>query len=84
MSTLLIANIVRPITQLRDRAQRLLGAGRAVSGDWPRARGEIGPLVQVFRHVTLERGRAQAAQSAMVEQLMAILKNSPVGIVITR
>ncbi|MEO5794462.1 MAG: diguanylate cyclase [Rhodoferax sp.] len=84
LSTLLIANITRPITQLRDRAQRLLGAGRAVSDDWPRARGEIGQLVQVFRHVTLERGRAQAAQSAMVEQLMAILKNSPVGIVITR
>ncbi len=84
MSTLLIAGIIRPITQLRDRAQRLLGAGRAVADDWPRARGEIGQLVQVFRHVTLERSRAQAAQSAMVEQLMAILKNSPVGIVITR
>lgn len=84
LSTLLIANIVRPITQLRDRAQRLLGAGGAVSEDWPRAGGEIGQLVQVFRHVTLERGRAQVAQTAMVEQLMAILKNSPVGIVITR
>ncbi len=84
-ATLLIANITRPITQLRDRAQRLLDAGSAASADdWPRARGEIGQLVQVFRHVMQERGRAQLAQSAMVEQLVAILKNSPVGIVITR
>ncbi len=84
LSTLLIANIIRPITQLRDRAQKLLGADYTVSDDWPRARGEIGQLVQVFRHVMQERGRAQVAQNAMVEQLMAILKNSPVGIVITR
>lgn len=84
LSTLLIANMVRPITQLRERAQRLLGPGRAVAGDWPRAGGEIGQLVQVFRQVTLQRNRAQAAQNAMVEQLMAILKNAPVGIVITR
>jgi diguanylate cyclase (GGDEF)-like protein/PAS domain S-box-containing protein len=84
LSTLLIANMVRPITQLRDRAQLLLGAGHVGRDDWPRARGEIGQLVQVFRHVMQERGRAQVAQNAMVEQLMAILKNSPVGIVITR
>ena len=84
LASLLIATITRPITQLRDRAQRLLGAGRVVADDWPRARGEIGQLVQVFRYVTTERGRTHAAQSAMVEQLMAILKNSPVGIVITR
>jgi diguanylate cyclase (GGDEF)-like protein/PAS domain S-box-containing protein len=85
LSTLLITNITRPITQLRDRAQLLLGAGHAASAaDWPKARGEIGQLVQVFRHVMQERGRAQVAQNAMVEQLMAILKNSPVGIVITR
>ena len=84
LSTLLISNITRPITQLRDRAQRLLGAEHDPSAGWPRARGEIGELVQVFRHVTMERGRAQAAQNAMVEQLKAILKNASVGIVITR
>lgn len=83
LSTLLISNITRPITQLRDRAQRLLGAEHDPSAGWPRASGEIGQLVQVFRHVTLERGRAQSAQNAMVEQLKAILKNAPVGIVIT-
>lgn len=84
LSTLLIAGITRPITQLRDRAQQLLGAERDPSAGWPRASGEIGQLVQVFRHVTQERNRAQESQSAMVEQLKAILKNASVGIAITR
>ncbi|WP_394792477.1 diguanylate cyclase domain-containing protein [Rhodoferax sp.] len=84
LSTLLISNITRPITQLRDRAQQLLGTDQDAGAGWPEASGEIGQLVQVFRHVTLERGRAQAAQNIMVEQLKAILKNASVGIVITR
>lgn len=80
----LVAWMTRPIERLRDRAEQLLGSDAPQDAGWPRARGEIGDLVRVFREVTIERARASASQRTMAEQLRALLQHASIGIILTR
>jgi len=74
----------RPIRQLRERARQMLGTELAPGEGWAQARGEIGDLAEVLRHVTVANARALENRLTMVQQLQAILANASVGIMITR
>jgi diguanylate cyclase (GGDEF)-like protein/PAS domain S-box-containing protein len=74
----------RPITQLRDRALRVLTEPADVDRDWPVGRDEIGELSRVFRHILRERATAEQGSLRTIGQLQAILDNASVGIAFTR
>lgn len=83
-AALLIVWMTQPISRLRNRAEQLLLSDEAPDAGWPKARGEIGDLVRVFRKVTIERARAHESELVMIGQLRAILNNASIGIIITR
>lgn len=69
--------IARPISQLRDRAERMIIDGDDSADDWPRQGGEIGAMTQAFQ-VLLQTRAGQRTQ------LQAVLDNAEVGLVLTR
>ncbi|HSV54933.1 MAG TPA: diguanylate cyclase, partial [Burkholderiaceae bacterium] len=83
-AALVIVWMTQPISRLRDRAEQTLRSDDAPDEGWPRARGEIGDLVRVFRKVTVERARAHESELVMIGQLRAILNHASIGIIITR
>jgi diguanylate cyclase (GGDEF)-like protein/PAS domain S-box-containing protein len=76
--------VVRPIAQLRDRAQRMLQAGEANAEQWPDGHGEIGAMSQAFQLLLGQRERQRATAQDLLYQLHAVLDNAEVGIALTR
>ncbi|MBN8490497.1 MAG: diguanylate cyclase [Burkholderiales bacterium] len=76
--------VVRPIAQLRDRAQRMLHAGEAAVENWPSGHGEIGAMSQAFQLLLTQRERQRLATQDLLHQLHAVLDNAEVGIALTR
>jgi diguanylate cyclase (GGDEF)-like protein/PAS domain S-box-containing protein len=75
---------VRPISMLRNRAQRMLEAGDSSTDAWPNGDGEIGAMSQAFQLLLKQReGQRETAQD-LLHQLHAVLDNAEVGIALSR
>lgn len=84
-----MAWMARPLARLTHSARQLGQPGRAWAGasapiDWPRAGGEVGELVQVFRRLAQQGTDQQLHRATLDGQFKAILENASVGIVISR
>jgi diguanylate cyclase (GGDEF)-like protein/PAS domain S-box-containing protein len=75
---------VRPITLLRNRAQRMLAGGDASTEGWPQGAGEIGEMSQAFQQLLQQGERQRGEAQALLSQLQAVLDNAEVGIALTR
>jgi len=75
---------VRPITRLRNRAQRMLAAGDVATDGWPQGAGEIGEMSQAFKQLLQQRELQRSETQALLRQLQAVLDNAEVGIALTR
>jgi diguanylate cyclase (GGDEF)-like protein/PAS domain S-box-containing protein len=71
--------MVRPISRLRARAERML-EGDGDASDWPEHEGELGAMARAFRQL-LEQGQRLGD---LLLQLEAVLDNAEVGIALTR
>ncbi len=86
--------MAQPLAQLTQRAQQLLGDGTPQTIDdgsepdpqsaWPKAGGEVGELVRIFKGLAQQRSVQQMRQSTLGGQFQAILDSASVGIVISR
>jgi diguanylate cyclase (GGDEF)-like protein/PAS domain S-box-containing protein len=75
--------LVRPISRLRARAERML-EGDGDASDWPEHEGELGAMARAFRRL-LEQGQRRETQLGdLLLQLEAVLDNAEVGIALTR
>lgn len=92
-----MAWMAQPLAQLTHSARALLRRGRrraaaAPSGAepppseiaWPRAGGEVGELVRVFRDLQRQGDEEQWHTAVLDGQFQAVLDNASVGIVISR
>jgi diguanylate cyclase (GGDEF)-like protein/PAS domain S-box-containing protein len=81
---LVMLALLRPLRQLELRALRLLTDDIAAEDGWPSARGELGELARVFRHVMKERAAIQQSGAELFEKMHAVMAHAPVGIAFTR
>lgn len=84
-----MAWMARPLARLTHSARQIGQTGSARAGspaaiDWPRAGGEVGELVQVFRQLAQQGTDQQLHRATLDGQFKAILENASVGIVISR
>jgi len=75
--------LVRPISRLRARAERML-EGDGDASDWPEHEGELGAMARAFRQLLDQRQRRETQLSDLLLQLEAVLDNAEVGIALTR
>jgi diguanylate cyclase len=78
--------LVRPISRLRERAERLLIADDTTPDlePWPADAGEVGAMSRAFSELLKQRHMRQTRMSDLVLQLEAVLDNAEVGIALTR
>lgn len=88
LAVALMGWMAQPLAQLTLKARQLLTTRTrqlpAEDVDWPRAGGEVGELVRVFRGLVQQGSLQQSRQDTVVGQFQAVLDSAPVGIVITR
>jgi diguanylate cyclase len=76
--------MIRPISQLRLRVERLLAQAAPLDEPWPQSHGELGALSRAFRQV-FERARVRQADGhALLQRLEAVLEHAEVGIALSR
>lgn len=80
----LLAWLLRPLALLSVRAQHLFDGQHDPQEGWPRARGEIGHLAQVLRHVGSERAHLEVFNSQVLRKLSSVMSAAPIGIAFTR
>jgi len=80
----LLGWLLRPLTQLRDRARHLFDGTLAPQEGWPVAGGEIGSLVDVLRRVGTERLQLESRNAEVLGQLRSVMSAAPAGIAIVR
>jgi len=78
--------LVRPISRLRERAERLLVADDTTPDlePWPADAGEVGAMSRAFSELLKQRHMRQTRMGDLVLQLEAVLDNAEVGIALTR
>jgi diguanylate cyclase len=76
--------LMRPLSLLEVRAERLFDPSVAPDADWPVAVGEIGHLQNVLRRVAGDRARFEAINSHVLQQLSSVMAAAPVGLAFTR
>lgn len=76
--------LLRPLTQLKDRAQHLFDSGDDIHAGWPEVRGEIGELSRVLRHVGAERAQLEKFNQGVLTKLGSVMAAAPLGILFTR
>lgn len=76
--------LTRPISKLRNRAERMLDETGPSNEGWPRDGGEVGELALAFQHVVEHRQQKQTETQALLMQLEAVLDHAEVGIALTR
>jgi diguanylate cyclase len=84
MALALITWLLRPLSQLKDRAMHLFDASHDVNSGWPVARGEFGELARVLHHVSAERAQLEGFNALVLAKLGSVLAAAPVGIMFTR
>ncbi len=75
--------LVRPISRLRARAERMLDVEAHDQEPWPADVGEVGAMGHAFRQLLEQRQLRQTRMSDLVLQLEAVLDNAEVGIALT-
>jgi diguanylate cyclase (GGDEF)-like protein/PAS domain S-box-containing protein len=75
--------MVRPISRLRARAERMLDVETPDQEPWPADAGEVGAMARAFRQLLEQRQLRQMRMSDLVLQLEAVLDNAEVGIALT-
>ena len=76
--------LLRPLTRLEHRAQHLFASDRDPHEGWPDARGEIGRVERVLRHVGAERAQLESFNHQVLQKLSSVMSAAPVGIAFTR
>ena len=76
--------MTRPISRLRNRAEKLLHDAGPSNEAWPQQNGEVGELSRAFQHVIEQRQQRQTETQAMLHQIEAVLDHAEVGIAFTR
>ena len=76
--------LLRPLSRLETRAERLFDGSLDPQAGWPLAGGEIGRLERVLRHVGAERAQLEAFNHRVIKRLESIMAAAPVGIAFTR
>lgn len=76
--------LMRPLSQLEARAERLFDPDVPAHVGWPRDIGEIGHLQKVLRRVAAERTRLEASNNHVLQQLSSVMEAAPVGLAFTR
>jgi diguanylate cyclase (GGDEF)-like protein len=76
--------LLRPLSQLEARAEKLFDPTVAPHEGWPNDVGEIGHLQQVLRRVAGERTRLEARNNHVLQQLGSVMSAAPVGLAFTR
>ena len=76
--------MTRPISRLRNRAEKLLHDAGPSNEAWPQQNGEVGELSRAFQHVIEQRQQRQSETQAMLHQIEAVLDHAEVGIAFTR
>ncbi len=87
MSVLILTLVwwmLRPLTQLEQRAQNLFNGDNDPHAGWPAGLGEIGHLARVLRHVGAERAQLEGFNSAVLGKLNSVMAAAPVGIAFLR
>jgi diguanylate cyclase (GGDEF)-like protein/PAS domain S-box-containing protein len=80
----LVAWLLGPLTQLRQRALALRQGSMALQQGWPNPHGEIGELSRVLQRVLQERAAGEDAQRTLAQQMRSVLAAAPVGIAFSR
>jgi diguanylate cyclase (GGDEF)-like protein/PAS domain S-box-containing protein len=80
----LVDGLLRPMRQLKDRAQSLFDPGQDPHAGWPACGGEIGRLTRVLRKVGIERAQLEAVNAGLLGRLESVMAAAPVGIALTR
>jgi diguanylate cyclase (GGDEF)-like protein len=81
---MLLGWLLRPLTQLQDRALHLFDGTIAPQDGWPVAGGEIGNLGCVLRRVGTERAQLELRNAEVLGQLRSVMSAAPAGIAIVR
>ena len=81
---LLLHFMLRPLARLEARALHLFDGSQALQTGWPNARGEIGRLENVLRHLGAERTQLETSNRQVIQQLESVMASAPVGIIFTR
>ncbi len=80
----LLALLLRPLSKLEARAERLFDPGLDPQAGWPGAGGEIGRLERVLRRVGGERAALEATNHRVLQRLESVMAAAPVGIAFAR
>jgi diguanylate cyclase len=75
--------LMRPLSQLEARAERLFDPDVPAHEGWPRDIGEIGHLQKVLRRVARERTQLEASNNHVLQQLSSVMAAAPVGLAFT-
>ena len=84
LAGLLAWAIARPISRLRDRAERLLAGNESAEGGWTHEAGEIGAMSHAFEQLLRAREDQRTRLQGVLVQMAAVLDNAEVGIALTR
>ena len=76
--------LLRPLTLLQRRSQRLFDGTIAPHVGWPGASGEIGALECVLRQAATQRAEWETRNSQLLSRLGLVMSAAPVGIVFTQ
>jgi diguanylate cyclase (GGDEF)-like protein/PAS domain S-box-containing protein len=76
--------LLRPLSQLKLRAQHLFDRDGHIHEGWPEAAGEIGDLSRVLRHVGAERAQLERFNQGVLAKLGSVMAAAPLGILFTR
>jgi diguanylate cyclase len=76
--------LLRPLTQLKLRAQHLFDGNDDIHVGWPEVSGEIGELSRVLRHVGAERAQLEKFNQGVLAKLGSVMAAAPLGILFTR
>ena len=88
LAALIMGWMAQPLAHLVHSARQMLRrdvpAGARPAITWPRAGGEVGQLVRVFKGLALQGSQEQYQRETLHGQFQAVLDNASVGIVISR
>jgi diguanylate cyclase (GGDEF)-like protein/PAS domain S-box-containing protein len=76
--------MLQPLSRLERRAKHLFDGSFDAQAGWPAARGEVGSLQRVLRHVAAERAQLEAFNNQVLYRLKSVMASAPVGIAFTR
>ncbi len=81
---LALNRLLRPLSRLGERAMHLFDADQDPREGWPEARGELGKLTRVLRHVGTERVQLEQRNEQVFMKLNSVMIAAPIGIAFTR